>query len=153
MPVDACSIQGTIQHRIQGTIQLLDALETTRAHPDLWFPGCLSARAVASGLVFGIQHVPYSNTVSYSMAMRREVRDADGIVIGELRPLEQWGYYAQAMKCKHPNHAECSRTRAWKHLTGEDPSAVDRALVRWVLQGHRVATREAHMDVKQFPRE
>ena len=45
--------------------------------------------------------------------------------------------YRAVVRCRLPGHENCTRMRNWK-ISREQPSAVDRALVAWQLQGRTV---------------
>ena len=64
--------------------------------------------------------------------------------------------YGAKMCCKLPGHRLCFRMRKWRRNQGEQPSAVDRVLVSWQLQGCTVKVKagqslaEAHMALPKY---
>ena len=75
--------------------------------------------------------------------------------IGEFRPLNNGKTYKAVMRCQLHGHVKCNRTRGWK-MAVEEPSAVDRTLVAWVLEGRNVKPKpgqtltEAHMQLPKL---
>ena len=75
--------------------------------------------------------------------------------LGQFQTLLGQGYRA-VMRCSLPGHEKCTRMRNWKMKHGELPSAVDRALVAWQLQGRTVkpipgeTLAQAHMKMPHY---
>ena len=65
---------------------------------------------------------------------------ASHLPLGQLQPMGALGglLYKAVVRCKLPGHIDCSRMRNWRLNSGELPSAVDRALVAWQVQGRTV---------------
>ena len=74
--------------------------------------------------------------------------------LGQFQPLGG-SVYRAVVRCGLPGHKNCTRMRNWK-INRELPSAVDRALVAWQLQGRTVTPKpgetlaQAHMNMPKY---
>lgn len=75
----------------------------------------------------------------------QDVVHFEGHKIGQLQPLSSWAGFSMAVRCKI--HRHCSRTRAWRPTTSDNelPGHVPRVLVKWLLDGEALGTKDAHM--------
>ena len=85
--------------------------------------------------------------VAHAKDRRRVLHPVTEQPIGELQPLDAWGLYNVAMQCKIKGHKKCSRSRGWKHTTGEPPECVDWCLTKWLHDGIDLKGKEEHMNL------
>ena len=73
------------------------------------------------------------------------VRSLDGRLLGEIQPFGGvWDTFKAVANCKI-HSGRCSRMRGWRQASGENPSAVEHALAKWLVDGAKCVSKEKHV--------
>ena len=131
-------------------VPLLVALSSAPAPPPT---SSSSASSAAPRPATSIDWPSYDACVTVDPRNNRykQVRNQDGIVVGQLQPLlPTSGKYRVFALCYCTAHrfTRCSRGRGWREGQ-ENPYMVDRVLAKWLLDGHMYQSTQLHMQVER----